>query len=146
MKRATMLLIVAFCIALPAFARAQYGYFDEDRLDPYEYRDVDDAQILKLLSYVGMPVGMALEWGITRPLHYAATQTPLEPLLSGDVTYNQFGQNDNASLLPPETFAPQPLNFSNHYVTGPPEREVRPAPISESVIPPARNETQSTIH
>jgi len=117
--RATILaLAVALLTILPAFAHAQYVR-DIDEANPYEYRDVDDGQLLKLAAYLLTPFGMGLEWGVTRPLHYVATQTSIAPLLSGDKDTYTFGQNNNADFVPPGTFGPEPLNLSNAFVPAP---------------------------
>jgi hypothetical protein len=120
MKAKLLALLTIATLAIPAISRAQY-YHDPDTQNYYEYRDVDDGQLLKLFSYILMPMGMGLEWGLMRPLHYAATQTAAAPLLSGDKDVYQFGQNNNSDLVPPGTFAPPPLNLSNIFVPSPPE-------------------------
>ncbi len=136
MKRVAILFTLIGALAIPALARAQGGdAAQQDRLNPYEYQDVDDGQFLKFASYVLTPIGMGLEWGLTRPLHYVATQTPLAPVLSGDKEHYQFGQNDNANLLPPETFAPPPVNFSNTFVPAPPEHTVVTTVVEQSLPP-----------
>ena len=45
--------------------------------------------MLKVFSYVIAPIGYALEWGVTRPLHYLATKTSLAPAISGDTEYSE---------------------------------------------------------
>src|SRR5438128_9520920 len=126
MKYVTAMLIVAALLASPFVARAaqQWGapFTSEDRRNPYEYRDVDDSQLLKLAAYALTPAGMLLEWGVTRPLHYAATRTPLAPVLSGDKDVYFFGQNNNADLVPAGTFAPAPMNLTNSFEPSGPER------------------------
>lgn len=113
---------------------------------PYEYQDVEDGQLLKFGSYVLTPIGMGLEWGLTRPLHYLATQTPLAPVLSGDKEHYQFGQNDNANRLPPETFAAPPVNLSNTFVSAPPEHTSVTTVIEQSVPPAPSTWSQPIIH
>jgi hypothetical protein len=146
MKRALMFLMTPiFGLALPALAHAQFGTNTElDRLNPYEYQDVDNGQFLQFASYVLTPIGMGLEWGLMRPLHYAATQTFLAPVMSGDKDYTQFGQNNNADLLPEGTFAPPPVNFSNYYVPAPPEQTVVTTLTTHPVPPPPG--MQRSIH
>ena len=147
MKRLAILLTLIGAVAIPGLARAQLGdASQQDRLNPYEYQDVDDGQFLKFASYVLTPIGMGLEWGLMRPLHYVATQTPLAPVLSGDKAHYQFGQNDNANLLPPETFAAPPVNFSNTFVPAPAEHTVETTVIERSVPPSPPTSIQSTIH
>ena len=103
MKRALIGLVVLVMAAWPLRSHAQYTNDDEGTS---QYNDVDDGQALKVVSYILTPFGMALEWGLTRPLHYTATQTAIGPLLSGDTETTYFGSNNNADLLPPGTFAP----------------------------------------
>jgi hypothetical protein len=146
-KRAVILLTLAVGLAIPALVHAQWGIDGpQERSDPYEYQDVDDGQLLKLGSYVLTPIGMGLEWGLTRPLHYLATQTPLAPVLSGDKEHYQFGQNDNASRLPAETFAAPPVNLSNTFVSSPPERTSVTTVIEQPLPPSSPPGSQSTIH
>lgn len=102
MKRVLIALVVLVMVGWPLLSRAQYGGDDDE--NGSNYVDVDDGQTLKVVSYILTPFGMALEWGLTRPLHYAATQTAISPLLSGDTETSYFGQTHNADLLPPGTF------------------------------------------
>jgi len=150
MKRITAALIVALLLAGPSIARAQeqqWGgpFASEDQRNPYEYRDVDDAQLLCLAAYALTPIGMGLEWGFTRPLHYMATQTALAPALSGDKDVYYFGQNNNSDLVPAGTFAPAPMNLSNSFEPSGPERSPSSSHLDELLIPPSRG-GQSTIH
>jgi hypothetical protein len=123
----------------PAISHAQYD--DEDLQHPNQYNDVEDGQLLKLFSYVLNPVGMGLEWGVARPLHYLATQTPLAPVLSGDTQPTFFGQNNNASYLPPGTFGPYTIDPTNRMetVTGQPI-----APILEGKTESSKGAAAST--
>ena len=73
---------------MPASALAQQGPYN-DKQNPNEYTDTEDGQLLKVFSYVIAPIGYALEWGVTRPLHYLATKTSLAPALSGDTEYSE---------------------------------------------------------
>ena len=99
-------------LAGPAMSRAQSD--DMDAPNPQQYRDVDDGQPLKLVSYILTPFGMALEWGLMRPLHHLATQTSAAPLLSGDKGSPFFTNNDNAKQVPPGTFGPPLINPTNN--------------------------------
>jgi hypothetical protein len=103
MKRAAICLLTLLALSLPRFVRAQGT---DEYNGPPPYNDVDDGQMLKVASYILAPFGYALEWGLTRPLHYAATDTALKPILSGDTEIKYFGQTSNADRLPPSTFAP----------------------------------------
>jgi hypothetical protein len=141
-RRWAIIIMLLVGVAWPRWGHAQCSAYDtseekydEDHLNPCEYQDIEDAQLLKFASYLMTPIGMGLEWGITRPLHYVATQTLLAPLLTGDKDFKQFGQNNNADLLPPETFARPPLNFSNTFVPSPPERPLTSRLVEEPVAP-----------
>jgi hypothetical protein len=85
-----------------------------DQQNANQYRDVEDGQTLKGIAYLLTPVGMLLEWGVARPLHYLATQTSIGPILSGDKKSIFFTEHDNASQLPPGTFAPLKINPTNN--------------------------------
>lgn len=147
MKRVSIVVSLLLALGLPATSHAQWGTYDEqDRLNPYQYRDVDDGQFLMFASYVLTPIGMGLEWGLTRPLHYTATQTVLAPILSGDKDYTQFGQNNNADLIPPETFAPPPMNFSTTFVPAPRDQPVSSSLIEQAVPPSTTAGRQPAIH
>jgi hypothetical protein len=102
MKRAflSLAIIVALAVARPCMAQ----YDDESRNGAYN--DVQNGQPLQIVGYALTPLGMALEWGVTRPLHHLATKSAIAPILSGDTETVYFGQNNNASRLPPGTFAP----------------------------------------
>src|SRR6516165_5151328 len=93
---------LALILAGPAISGAQTE--DPNQQNQNQYRDVEDAQALKVVSYILTPVGMVLEWGLLRPLHYLATQTPVAPLLSGDRGSPFFSENNNANQVPPGTF------------------------------------------
>ncbi len=147
MRRVFGLSALILCLAMPALSHAQWGsYAEEDRLDPFEYRDVDDAQFLKFASYVLTPIGMGLEWGLMRPLHYAATQTALAPVMSGDKEHLYFGQSNNADLAPPGTFSPPPVNFSNAFVPSPDQHTVQSTVIEESIPPSMPAGGQRAVH
>ncbi len=93
-------------LSAPRISRAQYSSSD-DKATAGQYNDADDGQLLKIVSYALAPVGYMLEWTVTRPLNYAATDTPLAPMLSGDTEgKNFFGETDRASQLPAGTFTP----------------------------------------
>jgi len=77
---------------------------DED--GPPPYNDVEDGQALRVAGYILAPFGYALEWTLTRPLHYVATDTAAKPVLSGDTDIKYFGETSNSDYLPPGTFAP----------------------------------------
>jgi hypothetical protein len=107
MKLALMLFAaMVLFLSAPRISRAQYSSND-DKATAGQYNDADDGQLLKIVSYALAPVGYMLEWTVTRPLNYAATDTPLAPMLSGDTEgKNFFGETDRASQLPAGTFTP----------------------------------------
>jgi hypothetical protein len=119
-----------------ALADAQYG--NEDRQDPQSYNDVDDGQALKVVSYILTPFGMALEWGLARPLHSLATNSSVARLLSGDTEPSYFGQNNNADQLPPGTFGPYTISGPYTANPSPPARlSSAPAAAAAPSEPPA---------
>ena len=76
MRRAIILLSAALILGAPHLARAQYE--DTDRQNPNEYTD-EDSQPLRIFAYFPRRSGIALEWGMARPLHYLATKPALAP-------------------------------------------------------------------
>jgi len=103
---------LALVLAGPAICGAQTQDLEQRNTD--EYRDVEDGQPLKGVAYLLTPVGMLVEWGVARPLHYLATKTFMGPVLSGDKRSVFFTENNNAGQLPPETFAPVKINPTNN--------------------------------
>jgi hypothetical protein len=103
---------LALILAGPAISGAQTD--DQDQQKPTPYRDVEDGQTLKLVSYILSPVGMVLEWGLMRPLHYLSTQTAVAPLLSGDKGSPFFTENNNVNHVPPGTFGQFTYNPTNN--------------------------------
>jgi hypothetical protein len=139
MKR-LMVLALTLILVAPVLARAQGD--DIDGESNAQYHDVDDGQLLKLVSYILAPFGMALEWVLMRPLHHAATQTAAAPLLSGDRGSPFFTNNDNASMVPPGTFAPTIINPTNEFERSKTSSEnhvvtVTTARLKEESIPPS---------
>lgn len=130
MKRAVIGLLALVMVNWPVLAHAQYA--SEDRQDPERYNNVDDGQALKVVSYILMPFGMALEWGLTRPLHSLATDSSIAPLLSGDTEASYFGQGNNADQLPPGTFGP--YTISGAYTANPSPAQLSSAPAA--AVPP----------
>jgi hypothetical protein len=128
---------LALILAGPAFSHAQTD--DSDRQNPTEYRDVEDGQVLKLVSYILTPVGMALEWGLMRPLHYVATQTPAAPVLSGDNGPSFFTSNNNANQAPPGTFGPYTINPTNNIHASNSNTTLAPVPPPGPALAPAES-------
>jgi hypothetical protein len=108
MWRGTLALIAALLLVAPSFARAQ-GYSDLDKQDPNEYDD-QDSQLLNMVSYVLRPIGFTLEWGVARPLHYLATQSPLAPVLGANT-------DSDSDRLPPVTQLPLPDDIEESSTT-----------------------------
>jgi hypothetical protein len=138
--------VVALVMAMPAMALAQQGPYN-DKQNPHEYTDTEDGQLLKFVSYFIAPIGYALEWGVTRPLHYLATQTPLAPMMSGDTEYSQMN-NPGPTAMPIEPVAPAttassysagqssaPTTYIERTPVGP---VVVPQPLAPLTTPPAQ--------
>ena len=116
--------------AMPAGALAQQGPYN-DKQNPNEYTDTEDGQILKVFSYVIAPIGYALEWGVTRPLHYLATKTSLAPALSGDTEYSEMynpGPNARRSCLC------QPANTASSESAAP-QTYIERTPVGPAAVP-----------
>jgi hypothetical protein len=134
MKRLIVCTLVLI-LAGPAISGAQTN--DQDQ-QTQQYRDVEDAQLLQLVSYILTPAGMALEWGVMRPLHYLATQTSAAPLLKGDNGPSFFSENNNADLVPPGTFGPSTINPTNNLQASNNKTLVPVAPAG-ATLPPAQS-------
>jgi len=132
MKRVTILLAVAALLAVaPRLARAQFS--DMDRQNPKEYND-NDSQPLNLVSYLLRPVGYALEWGVARPLHYLATDSPLAPVMGANT-------DADSETLPPITALPLPDEIPESKSTVHHETVIRrggaPPPETPAANPPS---------
>jgi hypothetical protein len=151
MKR-LIICTLAVMLAGPVITYAQSDDFDQPNSTPY--RDVQDGQSLKLVSYILTPVGMALEWGLMRPLHYLATKTSAAPLLSGDKGPSFFTENNNASRVPPGTFGPPTINTTNNLQPSNDKTMVSASPAvttlapAESIPPsqPLLSGSQAALH
>jgi len=88
MRKVAIILAAALWLSLPTISRAQYN--DSDRQDPKEYHD-EDSQPLALFADVLYPIGYALEWGLTRPMHWIANDSPVSP------AYRPIGGSDNSA-------------------------------------------------
>jgi hypothetical protein len=138
MKR-LMVCALVLILAAPAIARAQDD--DQDRQNSSEYSDVENGQLLQLGSYLFTPFGMALEWGVMRPLNYLATKSSAAPLLSGDKGPSFFGENNNANQVPPGTFA-STINPTNNLEA--PTNSESSAPIASTGTIQAPAQTTSS--
>ena len=159
MKRMITGIFALVLMSWPAISHAQYD--DEDLQHPNQYTDVEDGQALKLVSYILNPIGVGLEWGVARPLHFLATQTPAAPILSGDTERTFFGETNNADQVPPGTFGPYTINPTNRMETvtgqpivplleGKPQASRKPAgrasgPTEETIPPSPLSERQSQL-
>src|SRR5260370_19854637 len=115
MRRLILWMFFALAIAMPASALAQQGPYN-DKQNPNEYTDTEDGQVLKVVSYFLAPIGYALEWGVTRPLHYLATKTSLAPAMSGDTEYSQiYNPGPNVAPIVP---APPPVTTASSSAAG----------------------------
>lgn len=141
MKRASIYLLALLAMAVPRLAHAQYSQSNNiiDDEAPQPYNDVEDGQALRIAGYILAPFGYALEWTLTRPMHYLATDTALSPVLSGDTDMRYFGETGNSDRLPPETFAPFRMPANPNAIvsdsTPPPEPQAM-APSRRNVLPP----------
>ena len=138
MWRATFALVAALFLVAPSFARAQGS--DLDRQDPTEYDD-QDSQLLNIVSYVLRPIGFTLEWGLARPLHYLATQSPVAPVLGANT-------DSESERLPPVTELPLPddiqENTSTHHDTV--IKSPYQAPVSSATPAQSAGSNQPVLH
>ncbi len=110
MRRWIVCSIVAPAMATTAIANAQQGPYN-DKQNPNEYTDTEDSQLLKLVSYILAPIGYALEWTVTRPMHNLATKTSMAPVLSGDTEYSEmYNPGSNVAPIVP---APPPAGAAS---------------------------------
>jgi hypothetical protein len=143
MKRIAIGLVAIAILATPILSYAQqFGQGDLDMeydiQGPPPYNDVEDGQLLKLLSYAVMPIGYVLEHGVTRPLNNLATNSAAAPLLSGDTEIKYFGESSNANLLPPDTFRPfqMPANPTQMDTDTGPLATTASATSASPILPP----------
>ena len=143
MKRIVIGLAAIAIFATPILSSAQqYGSGDldmeYDTQGPPPYNDVDDGQLLKLLSYAVMPIGYTLEHVVTRPLHNLATNSAAAPVLSGDTEIRYFGESSNVSMLPPNTFSPfqMPANPTQMDTSAGPVATTASASFGSPALPP----------
>ncbi len=129
-------MVFALAIATPASALAQQGPYN-DKQNPNEYTDTEDGQVLKVVSYVLAPIGYALEWGVTRPLHYLATKTALAPAMSGDTEYSQmYNPGPNVAPIVPVTPPANTASSSTAGENSAPQTYIERTPVGPVVVPP----------
>ncbi len=127
-------MVLGLAMAMPAMARAQQGPYN-DKQNPNEYTDTEDGQLLKFVSYFIAPIGYALEWTVTRPLHYLATKTALAPAMSGDTEYSQM-YDPGPTAVPIEPVEP-PANTAAADESSAPKTYIERTPVGPVVVPPA---------
>jgi hypothetical protein len=125
-------MVLALAMAMPAMALAQQGPYN-DKQNPEEYTNTEDGQLLKVVSYFIAPLGYALEWTVTRPLHYLATQTALAPAMSGDTEYSEM-YNPGPTAEPIEPLAP--ANTASAGESSAPQTYIERTPVGPVVVPP----------
>ena len=124
--------VMVLAMAMPAMALAQQGPYN-DKQNPNEYTDTEDGQLLKVVSYFIAPIGYALEWGVTRPLHYLATKTSLAPMMSGDTEYSQiYNPGENAQPIVPV----MPANTASAAESAAPQTYIERTPVGPVAVPP----------
>jgi len=129
-------MVFALAIAMPASALAQQGPYN-DKQNPNEYTDTEDGQVLKVVSYFLAPIGYALEWGVTRPLHYLATKTALAPAMSGDTEYSQmYNPGPNVAPIVPVTPPANTASSSTAGENSAPQTYIERTPVGPVVVPP----------
>ena len=127
-----VLAIAVPAMAMPSMALAQQGPYN-DKQNPNEYTDTEDGQLLKVVSYFIAPIGYALEWGVTRPLHYLATKTSLAPMMSGDTEYSQiYNPGENVQPIVPV----QPANTASAAESAAPQTYIERTPVGPVSVPP----------
>lgn len=104
-------------LGLPTVCHAQS--YSNDRQHPKEYAQ-DDSQPMRLAAYAISPLGFILEWGITRPIHYVATDTFLAPVFGGEENVRPY--TPPLRPLPPEAGAVEPAE----------EAKLPPSEVSQS--------------
>ena len=86
-----------------------------------------------MVSYFIAPIGYALEWGVTRPLHYLATKTSLAPMMSGDTEYSQiYSPGEDVRPIVPV----QPANTASAAERGAPQTYIEHTPVGPVAVPP----------
>jgi hypothetical protein len=142
MRRLMLWMVLAMVTAMPVRAFAQQGPYN-DKQNPNEYTDTEDGQVLKVVSYFIAPIGYALEWGVTRPLHYLATKTSLAPAMSGDTEYSEmYNPGPNVAPIvpaPPANTSSSENSAQQTYIERTPVGPVTvPPPLAPLTTPPAQ--------
>jgi hypothetical protein len=148
MRRAAIILCAALVLGLPTVSHAQYN--DNDQQNPKEYHD-DDSQPLAIVSYVLYPLGYALEWMVSRPLHYVATESPVAPVFK-PVDGSDEAPPPPAPIISDNTLnsaaaeSTSPQDWSPHHSNAVPAWGVaKPVAPSQSTPPPPST-SQPALH
>jgi hypothetical protein len=149
MRRWILCAIIVLAMAMPAIAHAQQGPYN-DKQNPNEYTDTEDSQVLKLVSYVLGPIGYALEWTVTRPMHNLATKTSLAPVLSGDTEHSEiYNPGSNVAPIvpaPPASTASGAQAFGSAPQTYIERTPVGPATVPQPLAPLTSPPEQPALH
>jgi len=141
--------MLALAMAVPTISHAQQGPYN-DKQNPNEYTDTEDSQLLKLVSYVLAPIGYALEWTVTRPLHNLATKSSLAPALSGDTEYSEmYNPGPNVAPIvpaPPATTASGAQASGSASQTYIERTPVGPASVPQPLAPLTSPPAQPALH
>lgn len=108
MKQLLTALALVTAVALsPGRAHAHDAYSDAE------------SHPLKLMSYPVAAAGFALEWLLTRPVHFIVSQPTLQRVFNYEPSYNAFDAPD--PYLPGRSGAPDSLPSDAQMVTPPGE-------------------------
>ena len=131
-----LFMVLALAMATPSMALAQQGPYN-DKQNPDEYTDTEDGQLLKVVSYFMAPIGYALEWTVTRPLHYLATKSALAPVMSGDTEYSE-RYNPGPTAMPIVPAAPLANTASSTSAgeSAAPQTYIERTPVGPVSVPP----------
>jgi hypothetical protein len=80
-------------LSLAALALATVGFVAQPARAHDAYSDAE-SHPLKIASYPVAVAGFALEWLFTRPVHFFASQPPLQRAFNYAPTYNAFDEPD----------------------------------------------------
>ena len=160
MRTLAFVSLIAIVLAWPLSARCQQSW---QLHDPNEYTQ-EDSHPVRVIGWLLSPVGFALEWGIARPLHYVATQTPLAPVLNGGEQEDSWGEYYDsqgpimeAPVAPPpaaqpnssgqQAFREQDLGYrAPAPLVSRSTRSYQTTPSAAQQAPPPASQGQSVLH
>lgn len=159
MRTLAPVVLLAMVLAWPVSARCQQQSWSLH--DPNDYTQEDSHPVRAIASLLS-PIGFALEWGIARPWHYVATQTPLAPVLNGgqeedswDAYYGNSGSIAEAPMPQPhvaernsfdaQSFREQNLGSHSAPAAQSAARSYRSAPAAAPAAPPSP-QGQAILH